>query len=169
MTIQHFSAGEYIKAQAERIEQLSSEIQTLRQQNATLTAINLKLHTTDLTAADLAESLRNGCPDWRAVAAELMPPCQCQQHALPAVLAQTERHFTPIENRLLRHLWQHKGETIALESLINAAGMRCTDDMKAAQASLWVHIRRLRVKLQKRSALRILTIRTIGYQLQEGK
>lgn len=169
MTIQYFSAGEYIQAQSERIEQLSSEIQALRQQNATLAAINLKLHTTDLTAADLAESLRNGCPDWRAVAAELMPPCQCGQSELPAPLAQMERRLTPIENRLLRHLWQHKGATITFEALIHAAGMRCADDMDAAQASLWVHIRRLRVKLQKRSALRILTIRTIGYQLQEEK
>lgn len=169
MTIQHFSAGEYIQAQSERIERLSSEILELRQQNATLTAINLKLRSTDLAAADIAESLRSGCPDWRAVAAELMPPCQCQQSDLPEPLASLERHLTPIENRLLRTLWQHKGQTVAFETLIHAAGMRCADDLEAAQASLWVHIRRLRMKLEERSTLRVLTVRTIGYLLQEGK
>lgn len=169
MNIQHYSAAEHIAAQSERITQLSSEVQELRQRAATLTAINLKLRTTDLTPADLAESLRLGCPDWRAVAAELVPPCQCQQHELPEPLASLERHLTPIENRLLRHFWQHKGETVALETLIHAAGMRCADDMEAAKASLWVHIRRLRMKLEERSTLRVLTVRTIGYLLQEGE
>lgn len=169
MNIQHFSAGEYIQAQSERIERLNSEIQELRQQNATLAAINLKLRSTDLTAADIAESLRLGCPDWRAVAAELVPPCQCQQHELPEPLASLERHLTPIENRLLRHFWQHKGRTVDFATLIHAAGMRCADDMEAAKASLWVHIRRLRMKLEERSTLRVLTVRTIGYLLQEGE
>lgn len=125
MTIQHFSAGEYIQAQSERIERLMAEAQELRQQNATLAAINLKLRSTDLSAADIAESLRT--------------------------------------------FWQHKGETVAFETLIHAADMRCAGDMEAAQASLWVHIRRLRMKLEKHSALRVLTVRTIGYLLQEGK
>lgn len=168
MTIQHFSAGEYIQAQSERIEQLIAENKQLAEKVLTLTLLNLKLTTSDLTPAELAESLRLGCPDWCAVAAELMSPCNCQQADLPATLAQMERHLTPIENRLLRAFWQHKGETVVFETLIHAAGMRCADDMAAAQASLWVHIRRLRMKLEKHSALRVLTVRTIGYQLQEG-
>lgn len=167
MTIQHYSAAEYIAAQSERIERLMAEVQELHQQNATLTAINLKLRTTDLTPADIAESLRNGCPNWRAVAAELMPPCQCQQRELPAPLAVLERRLTPIENRLARHLWQHKGQTVTSESLIHAAGMRCADDMAAANKSLWVHINRLRTKLEKHAQhaqhMRIVSIRGRGY------
>ncbi len=167
MTIQHYSAAEYITAQAQRIEQLTTELQEQRQANATLTAINLRLRSTDLSAADIAQALRLGCPQWRAVAAELAS-CQCGQHELPYPLASMEIHLTPIENRLLRHFYQHLGKTVDFQSLIQVAGMRCADDLDAAHNSLWVHIRRLRLKLEKRSTLRLFTVRTVGYRLQEN-
>jgi cell division protein FtsB len=62
MTIQHFTAAEYIASQSNRIEQLAAEVQALRQRNATLAAINIKLQSTDLSPSDIAESLQLGCP-----------------------------------------------------------------------------------------------------------
>lgn len=72
MTINHLTASEHIAEQSDRIQHLTAEIRQLRQQNATMVALLLKLPTTDLTPTDLAQSLVAGCPQWRQVAAELV-------------------------------------------------------------------------------------------------
>lgn len=64
MTINHTTPEEVIKAQQATIDQL-------RATNATLTALNLKLQTTDLTPAEIAQTLIAGCPGWVEVAAHL--------------------------------------------------------------------------------------------------
>ncbi len=164
----HYSAAEYIAAQSQRIEQLSAEIQELRQHNATLTAINLRLRTTDLSPADIAESLRQGCPRWREVAAILAPPCQCGQAELPSALEAIRDRLTETENRMLRFLYQHLDKTVAAEALIHAAGMRNVEDMEAARNSLQVHVTRLRNQLTRHSSpLWVYTVRGVGYRLEE--
>lgn len=167
MTTQHYSAAEWIAAQSDRIEQLAAEIQALRQRNATLTAINLRLRTTDLSAADIAESLRLGCPQWREVAAILAPPCQCGQAELPPLLEAIKDLLTPTENRMVRYLYRHLDKTITAEALIHVSGMRCADDMERARKSMHVHVNRLRKKLEKHSMLRVYTVRGAGYRLEE--
>ena len=168
MTIQNYSAAEYIAAQSERIDQLTAEVQELRQQNAILTAINLRLSATDLSAADIAESLRQGCPQWREVAAILVPPCQCWAKELPPALAALQDHLTKTENRILRFLYEHLDKTVVTETVIHAAGMRCADNMERAHQSLHVHINRLRKKLDKwKSPLRVYTVKGVGYRLEE--
>lgn len=72
MTTLHLTATEHIQEQSDRIQRLIAEIHQLRQQNATLTAINLRLRTTDLTPQDIAQSLIAGCPQWRAVGLALV-------------------------------------------------------------------------------------------------
>ncbi len=168
MTIQHLTAAEYIISQSNRIEQLVAEAQELRRHNATLTAINLKLPTTDLSAADIAESLRQGCPQWREVAAILVPPCQCGQAELSPALEEMKNHLTETENKILRYLYRHLDKTIATEAVIHAAGMRCADNMDAARKSLHVHINRLRKKLKERSLpFWVYTVRNAGYRLEK--
>lgn len=65
-------AFDHTAEQNNHIQQLVNEIQKLRQDNATLTAITLRLRATDLTPADIAQSLIAGCPQWRAVALALV-------------------------------------------------------------------------------------------------
>lgn len=72
MTINHLTAAEYIADQSKRIDTLAAEVRQLRQDNATLAALLLKLPATELTPTDLAQSLVAGCPQWRQVAAELV-------------------------------------------------------------------------------------------------
>jgi DNA-binding response OmpR family regulator len=168
MTIQHYTAAEYIISQSNRIEQLAAEAQALRQRNATLTAINIKLQSTDLSAADIAESLRLGCPQWREVAAILVPPCQCGVAELPPALEAMKNHLTETENKILRYLHRHLDKTVATEAVIHAAGMRCADNMDAARKSLNVHINRLRNKLKVRSLpFWVYTVRNAGYRLEQ--
>lgn len=168
MTIQHYTAAEYIISQSNRIEQLAAETQALRQRNATLTAINIKLQSTDLSAADIAESLRLGCPQWREVAAILAPPCQCGVAELSPALEAMKNHLTETENKILRYLHRHLDKTVATEAVIHAAGMRCADNMDAARRSLNVHINRLRNKLKVRSLpFWVYTVRNAGYRLEQ--
>lgn len=168
MTIQHYTAAEYITSQSNRIEQLTAEAQALRQRNATLTAINIKLQSTDLSAADVAESLRLGCPQWREVAAILVPPCQCGVTTLPPALEAMKDRLTETENKILLYLHRHLDKTVATEAVIHAAGMRCADNMDAARKSLNVHINRLRNKLEKYSLpFWVYTVRNAGYRLEK--
>jgi DNA-binding response OmpR family regulator len=168
MTIQHYTAAEYIISQSNRIEQLVAETQALRQRNATLTAINIKLQSTDLSAADIAESLRLGCPQWREVAAILAPPCQCGVAELPPALEAMKNRLTETENKILRYLYRHLDKTIATEAVIHAAGIGCADNMDAARKSLNVHINRLRNKLKVRSLpFWVYTVRNAGYRLEQ--
>jgi DNA-binding response OmpR family regulator len=152
MTVQHYTAAEYIISQSNRIEQLAAEAQALRQRNATLTAINIKLQSTDLSPSDIAESLQLGCPQWREVAAILAPPCQCGV----------------AEFKVLLYLYRHLDKTVATEAVIHAAGIGCADNMDAARKSLNVHINRLRNKLKVRSLpFWVYTVRNAGYRLEE--
>lgn len=64
MTIAHTTPEEVIKMQQATIDQL-------RATNATLTALNLKLQTTDLTPAEIAQTLIAGCPGWIEVTGHL--------------------------------------------------------------------------------------------------
>jgi DNA-binding response OmpR family regulator len=168
MTIQHFTAAEYIASQSNRIEQLAAEVQALRQRNATLTAINIKLQSTDLSPSDIAESLQLGCPQWREVAAILAPPCQCGVATLPPALEAMKNHLTETEREILLYLHRHLDKTVATEAVIHAAGIGCADNMDAARKSLHVHINRLRNKLKVRSLpFWVYTVRNAGYRLEE--
>jgi DNA-binding response OmpR family regulator len=168
MTIQHFTAAEYIASQSNRIEQLAAEVQALRQRNATLTAINIKLQSTDLSPSDIAESLQLGCPQWREVAAILAPPCQCGVATLPPALEAMKNHLTETEREILLYLHRHLDKTVATEAVIHAAGIGCADNMDAARKSLHVHINRLRWKLVKwKSPFWVYTVRNAGYRLEE--
>lgn len=147
MTIQHFTAAEYIASQSNRIEQLAAEVQALRQRNATLTAID---------------------PQWREVAAILAPPCQCGVATLPPALEAMKNHLTETEREILLYLHRHLDKTVATEAVIHAAGIGCADNMDAARKSLNVHINRLRNKLKVRSLpFWVYTVRNAGYRLEE--
>ncbi len=168
MTVQHYTAAEYIISQSNRIEQLAAEAQALRQRNATLTAINIKLQSTDLSPSDIAESLQLGCPQWREVAAILAPPCQCGVAELPPALEAMKDRLTETENKVLLYLYRHLDKTVATEAVIHAAGIGCADNMDAARKSLNVHINRLRNKLKVRSLpFWVYTVRNAGYRLEE--
>ena len=54
MAIVHTTPDEMIKLQQSRIDALAAEVLRLRSYNHTLAALNLKLSTTDLTAAEMA-------------------------------------------------------------------------------------------------------------------
>ena len=71
MTINHTAPDEMIKLQQARIDALAAEVVQLRGNNATLVALNLKLPTTDLTPAEIAQSMIAGCPGWVEVTAHL--------------------------------------------------------------------------------------------------
>lgn len=71
MTITHTTHAEYIAAQQSRIDALAAEVVRLRSDNHTLAALNLKLSTTDITAAEMAQTLIAGCPQWVEVTAHL--------------------------------------------------------------------------------------------------
>lgn len=79
MTITHTTPTDVIQAQCihldeqrATIERLRAELQQERAKNATLTAKLLSLPTTDLTPAEVAQALIDGCPQWRAVALRLI-------------------------------------------------------------------------------------------------
>lgn len=76
------------------------------------------------------------------------------------LLADLERHLTPIEYRIVRKL-REAGSVVAPDALAEAADV-------ATKSSLWVHIRRLRKKLEaKQLGIEIDTIRGRGYALVE--
>ena len=72
MAIVHTTPDEMIKLQQSRIDALAAEVLRLRSYNHTLAALNLKLSTTDLTAAEMAQTLIAGCPQWVEVTAHLI-------------------------------------------------------------------------------------------------
>lgn len=77
-----------------------------------------------------------------------------------AMLSEAERHLTPNEFRIFRALYQAK-MMVTYGQLMNHTGIETID-------SLWVHIRRLRVKLAKHEMGSIDTIRERGYIYREN-
>ena len=72
--------------------------------------------------------------------------------------------LTPIESRILRTLYQAHGEIVTPEALLE----RCWDSLRTGSvASLWVHVRRLRTKIEidVQHPQYILTARGKGYYM----
>jgi DNA-binding response OmpR family regulator len=84
-----------------------------------------------------------------------------------AVLDGQRIHLTPIESRLMQVLYTHRGRVLSPSALL----ARAWDPMQQGTLhSLWVHIRRLRAKLEpdtKRPHY-IVTARGRGYYLPAG-
>ncbi|MGD9729520.1 MAG: winged helix-turn-helix domain-containing protein [Nitrospiraceae bacterium] len=66
---------------------------------------------------------------------------------------------TPIEFRIYRALYQAKGRIVEHASLLGSAGV-------ATLESLWVHVRRLRMKVEAHGWGKIETVRERGYFLE---
>ena len=71
MIITHTTPDEAIQAMQRRIDALQAELQQVRADNNTLTALALKLPTTDLAPYEIAQALIAGCPGWLEVTGHL--------------------------------------------------------------------------------------------------
>lgn len=75
-------------------------------------------------------------------------------------LAKVEQGLTATEFRIYRALYRAQGRTLTPEALKKAVGRP-----NMSSDSLWVHTRRLRLKLSKWGWGRVETVRTSGYFL----
>lgn len=73
-------------------------------------------------------------------------------------LVAMQQALTPIEFRVYHTLYRARGRTVDTPTLLLAARVN-------GAASLWVHIRRLRVKVEQRGWPEIKTVRGDGYYL----
>jgi DNA-binding response OmpR family regulator len=80
------------------------------------------------------------------------------------VVAQDRISLTPIENRILHVLYTHRGRTISPETLLAKVW---SPHQKGSLESLWVHVRRLRDKIEPEpdKPSYIVTMRGQGYCL----
>lgn len=83
-----------------------------------------------------------------------------QQPADNPLLEEVEKVLTPIEFRLYKTLYQAQGMTVLSEELLQRAGTK-------TESSLWVHVRRLRLKLEAKAKQWgvVETVRERGYFL----
>lgn len=169
MTIQHLTAAEHIAEQSTYIDALTAENLQLRQRNATLAAINLRLCSTDLTADEVALSLMAGCPQWRQVGVQLL------LHAVGTEIQQAPtKQAPPLMNM---SLLTPKERALFDRLAINLGGIVSGDDLisyvwpgsafnRDAHDKLWVLLRRLRLKLAEHApTLRVETVRESGCML----
>lgn len=75
--------------------------------------------------------------------------------------------LTPTENRLLHHLYMNRGRVVSPGYLMAKAW---GEEQKGTQGSLWVHVRRLRNKLEHdpETPQYLRTVRGQGYTFQTG-
>ena len=73
--------------------------------------------------------------------------------------------LTPIESRLLHLLYMNRGRVVAPEVLMSKAW---GEGSEGSPGSLWVHVRRLRNKLERNPdrPRYLITVRGQGYVLQ---
>jgi DNA-binding response OmpR family regulator len=89
-------------------------------------------------------------------------------HALDGMAAPADGiALTRVERSLLRTMKANAGAPVSEQELRDQADTPKRKPL--THASLWVHIRRLRVKLRAHSAGEIQTVRGIGYQWREAE